>query len=147
MSDPPNPPVVTDIRDPPTLFTRARTTSVELARLILTLATATIGAISLEALHGQGLKALTCSGRILIRIALVSLVLTIASALGGIAADAASDASRGWAIVNNETKKTDPFHIRCAHLFRIRKCLFISATVGFTTGIACAGILILSLIP
>jgi hypothetical protein len=142
MSDSPNPPIQ-EIRDQATLFTRARTTSVELARLVLTLATGTIGAISLEALHGQAFQGPHKPELTLIRIALISLVITVASALIGVAADSASDVSRGMALFKHEAEKAKHFHILSDRSLRFRNRLFITATISFITGIACAGIFIL----
>ncbi|WP_353070960.1 hypothetical protein [Tunturiibacter gelidiferens] len=142
---PEKPQQVLETRDKQSLFDRARATAVELARLILTLATGIIGALSLAAMHAPP-NGFTSNEKILIRTALICLVLTVACALSGVAADSASDSSWGWALYHNEHNDKGQWHKKRNQWRQVRKILFIIVVLGFIAGITCAGLLILALV-
>jgi hypothetical protein len=135
-----------ETRDAQEVFDRARTTAVELARLILTLATGTIGAIALAVLHASPTAHFTNLQSALIAATLTVLVLTIALALVGIAADVASDASWGFALFYNEQQKTGHWHKSRNRWRRVRKALLGAAAIGFIAGIVCAGLFVMTFV-
>jgi hypothetical protein len=130
-------------RDTQGLFDRARSTAVELARLILTLATGTIGALSLAVMHVSPVP-FPEPHITFLRCALISLVLTVALALVGIASDALSDST--WALsLRHDEDKTGRWYKRHGVWRILRKTIFALSAVAFVIGIASAGMLILAL--
>jgi NADH:ubiquinone oxidoreductase subunit 5 (subunit L)/multisubunit Na+/H+ antiporter MnhA subunit len=126
-------------------FDRARATAVELAKLILTLATGSIGGLALAAMHPPTGGFTHYQQRLFIS-ALIILVLALAFSLGGIAADAASDGSLGMSKYKNERHNTDHWHKKHDRSRDRRKYLLTFAAVCLAVGIICAGSLIFTFV-
>ncbi len=131
--------VPTDIPQRPDseLFDRARTTAVELVRLVLTLATGTIAALSFGTLR-EPHQPLTSYQQQVLKFALGSLVLTVAFALVGVAADATADSN--WALAIRRKENSDGHWYRRMKTWRrVRKTTFSFAVISFLAGICAAG--------
>jgi hypothetical protein len=131
-------------RDEWELFDRARNTAVELVRLVLTLATGTIAALSVEAMREPRLH-LKPNEQKVICFALAALVISVALALIGVASDATVYSN--WALAIRHKEGVQGRWYRTLVVARwVRKASFVIASASFVAGIFAAGVLISMLV-